>query len=518
MKIELEVTDLSPENRVDKFQKAIKALSKQFGVPATIEQKDHNKEKFPFKAQEDLYHMYKNEFGIIMDNLYSRICTTLGLRPASTFQKAIDSNAPKLGKEIIWNPETGKQITQKDLDRLLREVDKFMNRNIGPMQREFTISQAAVAKIIANLKKTSSLEGVRNVTLDDIRYKDKPWEYYNTYPKLAEAFPGSQERLEFRERVVGNYIQDINDSSRKKIRDTLDQGFLAGKTKSEISQDLFDNFGDLNKNWDRIVDTEGVNIFNAEFIAEEKKDTEEGEPLYFIRREFMDDKTCSFCEQANNPVIARWSETPLQDENIGDPVASIALWEGKTNYGRLRSDWWWSEGPVHPNCFSDDTEVLTDNGWKYFKDVLAGDKIMSINPDSITFDKKPEMECVRHNGLITYLEREEMIHFESRECDIIVTLDHNCLYIEDGKIKQDRASNLIGKNITLPVPGYLEGTNKTLLTPVKISVIKYTGLVYDVELEKWHFLLVKRNGKLAWSGNCRGTWSRYYPEIGDFEL
>jgi hypothetical protein len=40
-------------------------------------------------------------------------------------------------------------------------------------------------------------------------------------------------------------------------------------------------------------------------------------------------------------------------------------------------------------------------------------------------------------------------------------------------------------------------------------VIDYHGMVYDVELEKWHFLLVKRNGRCAWSGNCRGGWTRW---------
>ena len=39
--------------------------------------------------------------------------------------------------------------------------------------------------------------------------------------------------------------------------------------------------------------------------------------------------------------------------------------------------------------------------------------------------------------------------------------------------------------------------------------VDYSGMVYDVELEKWHFLLVRRNGKCAWSGNCRGIWTRY---------
>jgi hypothetical protein len=42
--------------------------------------------------------------------------------------------------------------------------------------------------------------------------------------------------------------------------------------------------------------------------------------------------------------------------------------------------------------------------------------------------------------------------------------------------------------------------------PIEVG---YNGMVYDVELDKWHFLLVKRNGKCAWSGNCRGEWVRW---------
>jgi intein/homing endonuclease len=33
----------------------------------------------------------------------------------------------------------------------------------------------------------------------------------------------------------------------------------------------------------------------------------------------------------------------------------------------------------------------------------------------------------------------------------------------------------------------------------------YNKNVYDVELEKYHVLLTRRNGKVVWSGNCRST-------------
>ena len=46
--------------------------------------------------------------------------------------------------------------------------------------------------------------------------------------------------------------------------------------------------------------------------------------------------------------------------------------------------------PLHPNCYSDDTEVLTDHGWKLFKDVIESDLIFSMNPDTL------ETEYIQH--------------------------------------------------------------------------------------------------------------------------
>lgn len=521
MVINLGIKDLNDSNRKEKFLKAIKEISTIMQVPATIEHKEHEKEDFPFKAQEELYNRYKERFGLLMDDLYSRVCRTLDIRPVNTFRKAIDPNAPKLGKEILWNPETGQPITQKEMNRLLNAIDKFINRNVGPMQKEFTISQAAVGRILGRLRENNSFDVLRDKPLDELKAKDKRWDLLTNYAELNDFSPNDYSRLKFRERVVGNYIQDINDSTRKRIRDVLDQGFLAGKTKGELSQELFDKFGSLNKDWDRIVDTEGVNIFNAEFIDEQKKDVLPGEMLYFIRRESADNKTCSFCIKATQQqIIARWSDVPLQDENIKDPVASIAVWSGKTNYGRSRADWWWAEAGIHPYCYSDDAEVLTDTGWKLFKDVLPLDKIMSINPDT------REIDYLNHKGLISYKFEGMMVYFHGKKTDLLVTPDHSMIYSLETGLEKCSAQELVHSWVSIPgaeIGLEVRGKHNIVIPsnlddPCYVDKSYYNGMVYDVELIKWHFLLVKRNGKLAWSGNCRGAWDRYFEEIGDIEL
>lgn len=714
----LNIDNISEDNRIVKFQKAIKEVSKQFKIPATIQQTAEHKEEFPYKAQEQLYNYYVDKIGLMNDEVYSRLCSTLGMGPANTFSKAIDPNAPKFLKgEIFWNPETGLPITQKDMDKLLEAVDKFMNRN--PIKKEFTISQASIARILANLRKTSTEKELRAKNLSDLKYKGRLWDKINSYPMLNRMFPGDYDRLKFRERVVGNYITNITEETKAGIRDVLDEGFIAKKPKSQISQELFDKFGSLNKNWKRVVDTEASNIFNSEYIDEQKQDAEPGEPIYFIRREYNDGKTCSFCDKATQgDIIAKWSDVPLTDEKIDDPVASIAIWDGKSNISRSRKDWQWAQSSNHPHCYSDDTEVLTENGWKLFKDVDPLDKIMSINPDT------REIDYLNHKGLISYQYDGEMIHFDGLNYDKLVTPDHNCLYKKSGKgikLQQAKAKDLIGTDLMVPravgkwsgfdyelerqaesinvdpifyaklwgwflsegnvrtydnrheiklsqkytdkilhdtgdhdffkigkdaiyifdrkivqlfsefsgvhaeqkyIPNFIRESSVKYITAFiesfklgdgserisessnpkfgkslehvvrtssplmmahlselivkmekicsihkhegkgvavqhnnglyigntdcynisilsskfrhyhktpqlskvtgtyskEIHKIPYSGMVYDVELVKWHFLLVKRNGKLAWSGNCRGFWDRYDPVIGDIKL
>lgn len=102
--------------------------------------------------------------------------------------------------------------------------------------------------------------------------------------------------------------------------------------------------------------------------------------------------------------------------------------------GKYPKDFVWTGW--HPNCYSDDSEVLTSRGWKLFKDVLDDDLILSLDPN----ERVPEWvgftdrQCYPYAG--------EMIHFFNKSLDCLVTPEHNMVYLNknDGRIKNCKAS------------------------------------------------------------------------------
>lgn len=97
--------------------------------------------------------------------------------------------------------------------------------------------------------------------------------------------------------------------------------------------------------------------------------------------------------------------------------------------GKYPKDFQWTGW--HPLCYSDDSEVLTNRGWKLFKDVLDDDLILSLNPNTrnIEWVEFIDRQCFSYYG--------EMIHFYNRSLDCLVTPEHNMVYLNknDGKIK-----------------------------------------------------------------------------------
>lgn len=86
----------------------------------------------------------------------------------------------------------------------------------------------------------------------------------------------------------------------------------------------------------------------------------------------------------------------------------------------------------HPNCYSCDSEVLTNAGWKRFYDVTDNDLILSLNPESL----QPEWVGIKARQSYHY--KGEMIHFFNKSLDCLVTPDHQMVYLNkcDGRIKK----------------------------------------------------------------------------------
>lgn len=69
-------------------------------------------------------------------------------------------------------------------------------------------------------------------------------------------------------------------------------------------------------------------------------------------------------------------------------------------------------------CYDDKTEVLTENGWKLFKDINTSDRI-------ITRNKNGFVELKKYNEKIEYPYNGILHHYKSQNVDLCVTPNHN---------------------------------------------------------------------------------------------
>jgi len=98
----------------------------------------------------------------------------------------------------------------------------------------------------------------------------------------------------------------------------------------------------------------------------------------------------------------------------GNPVTMRIVADA---YGEPGGRWW--------TCTSADTEVLTNNGWKLFKDVTYEDKIATLNKE------KDELEYQNPTNIIEQPYNGNMVHINDTNKDILVTPDHQ-MYVKRG--------------------------------------------------------------------------------------
>lgn len=103
---------------------------------------------------------------------------------------------------------------------------------------------------------------------------------------------------------------------------------------------------------------------------------------------------------------------------------------------------------VNRACYSEDTEVLTESGWKLHKDVLDGERIAIYDKD------KEECRLEIPFGLSVYHVNEELVLFKTSAHDMLVTKEHTILRQSDrgnptSKWVVSKAEELIDKPSSL---------------------------------------------------------------------
>jgi phosphoribosylamine-glycine ligase len=74
-------------------------------------------------------------------------------------------------------------------------------------------------------------------------------------------------------------------------------------------------------------------------------------------------------------------------------------------------------------CYDEETEVLTSEGWKFFRDVTTRERICTLDPAT------HEIEYQMPTAVVSYANHKKLISIKNRALDILVTPDHN-MYVE----------------------------------------------------------------------------------------
>jgi hypothetical protein len=504
--IELVIPSITLYNRKIKFVSAAKQLAKALNIPHEIvkAQRPHAPEPYFYKFQEELAERWAAYYQFILKTIYQGVINALGLPQveAETIRKAIGDDLLRYRKwgwfgrilslfgykgKVVFNPETGEPVNQKEFDELVDAITKFLNRKTAAAGGKMILDSTVAGKLLRRMARYNTTADMEKITLDNLRYRGKTFDWITDSVKNVRNVMGEeltrweQARYQATQDWAAQKVTQINDMVRNEIKDTLLGGILEHRTKGQVSQDLFNRLGRLNRDWKRIADTEIVNSSNLAGIMEEVHKRPEGEKIYFKRFELP--RCCEKCAKVNG-VIALWSDTPLADDKIKDPYAAVAIWEGKP---QEKGKTVLVTGTLHPNCYTSDTEVMTKNGWKLFKNLLDDDKIMSINP------KNQEIDFVPFVNRTTYEYHGKMVRFFGRNYDLCVTPDHNMLFVsKKGFYQETSAGKLLHKrNYYLPraIGNWrkTDAQNTVVFGDLEISKKQYFRL--------WAWYLAEGNGR-----------------------
>ena len=140
------------------------------------------------------------------------------------------------------------------------------------------------------------------------------------------------------------------------------------------------------------------------------------------------------------------------------------------------------------NCFSDDTELLTQDGWKSREDVNVGDIIATYHRDSKEIEYHPVDEKFEYDY------KGEMCHFKNSTSDHLVTPNHNMIYVSStGKVEECVAGDWTDADTRAITSGIANVPENPLYSDEELRLYAWCitdGRISCVPTNEWDFLLM----------------------------
>lgn len=325
-----------------KIEKAVHKIALSLDADVLASSKG---ESFVYESQKEITERFYKTVTDSARAVYNFVIAYFGLPDIRIISKA--GELIHKGK-MIYNPETGMPVKESEWKKFIVELEKFLNRNYSGVGEKIVLSAESLGIILDRLSKTNSLDAIRKMSLSQIKAKryDVDWiseSVKNMKDKFGDVISRErQARIQIAVDSAAQRVTRVKDDMRNNIQQIIIDGIRDKQSKSVVAQNLFDKCASLNRDMQRIADSEVQMAVNSSYCKEEVYNTEPGEKVYFKRFEMNDDNTCKQCKKLNG-TIALWSDVPLPDEHIRDPYAKYAIWEGK-NEGDCPI------GILHPYC------------------------------------------------------------------------------------------------------------------------------------------------------------------------
>jgi len=149
---------------------------------------------------------------------------------------------------------------------------------------------------------------------------------------------------------------------------------------------------------------------------------------------------------------------------------------------------------------SEDTLVLTENGWKKYTDLSIGEQVLSLNTETNTLEYTPIY------GIFPKYYKGKMINLKSNNQDQLITPDHRVLLYNDSMLFQyTKAENLPQHSIRIPVARlYLDGNNNKL-TDDEIRLVAWI-------IAEGHFRK-EEGGSIEITQSCKSSYLQEIKEL-----
>ena len=117
--------------------------------------------------------------------------------------------------------------------------------------------------------------------------------------------------------------------------------------------------------------------------------------------------------------------------------SSFAILLNFTRFGKMKGMGQIVTWSVKDECYSEDTEILTEKGWVAFPELKEGTKVAQFNSNT------EEISFVLPERIISYDKDEELVNLKTstKGFDLMVTKGHDLVYHSGSKLKKIKACN-----------------------------------------------------------------------------